>query len=62
MMSGAMCPEQLLIDCKKLMNCNVFVGYGSTECSPLITQAKGCPYSENKLNNLMVSPYLSTPD
>ena len=48
MMSGAMCPEQLLIDCKKLMNCNVFVGYGSTECSPLITQAMGCPYSEIK--------------
>ena len=49
MMSGAMCPEQLLIDCKKLMNCNVFVGYGSTECSPLITQAKGCPYSGKKI-------------
>ncbi len=48
MMSGAMCPEQLLIDCKKLMNCNVFVGYGSTECSPLITQAMGCPYSIKK--------------
>ena len=44
MMSGAMCPEQLLIDCKKYMNCNVFVGYGSTECSPLITQANGCPF------------------
>ena len=42
MMSGAMCPEQLLLDCKKYMNCNVFVGYGSTECSPLITQGWGC--------------------
>ena len=61
-MSGAMCPEQLLIDCKKLMNCNVFVGYGSTECSPLITQAKGRPYSENKFNSLRVSPYQSPSD
>ena len=56
MMSGAMCPEQLLIDCKKLMNCNVFVGYGSTECSPLITQDMGCPYSMKK-NNLTVTCY-----
>ena len=52
MMSGAMCPEQLLIDCKKYMNCNVFVGYGSTECSPLITQANG--YSFLAFNKISV--------
>ena len=69
MMSGAMCPEQLLIDCKKLMNCNVFVGYGSTECSPLITQAKGCPYNnfreqikQSQVISDTVSPYLSPSD
>ena len=56
MMSGAMCPEQLLIDCKKFMNCNVFVGYGSTECSPLITQAMGCPYTDDIFSVLRYHP------
>ena len=65
MMSGAMCPEQLLIDCKKLMNCNVFVGYGSTECSPLITQAMGCHHSEKIIvfarDKTLSKPFRLTP-
>ena len=36
-MAGAMCPEQLLLDLKKELNCEVFVAYGTTENSPVTT-------------------------
>ena len=36
-MGGAVCPKQLLLDLKDKMNCEVFVGYGTTENSPLTT-------------------------
>ena len=36
-MAGAMCPEQLLLDLKKDLNCEVFVAYGTTENSPVTT-------------------------
>ena len=37
LMAGAMCPEQLLLDLKKELNCEVFVAYGTTENSPVTT-------------------------
>ena len=36
-MAGSICPEQLLLDLRNKMRCDVFVGYGTTENSPLTT-------------------------
>ena len=36
-MAGSICPEQLLLDLKHKMRCDISVGYGTTENSPLTT-------------------------